>query len=77
LQRQNGVCGTPSEVKDVEHTLVIPQKYTRAHLEMLLAFHYDLYPREPAEDGVEGAGDYVVDIISPSYEGKGKRRAKS
>jgi len=56
---------------------VIPYEYTRAHLEVLLAFHYDLQSRQPAERGVEGTGDDVVDIISPSQEGKGKRRAKT
>jgi hypothetical protein len=44
---------------------------------MLLAFHYDLYAGQSAENGVEGAGDDIVDIMPSSEEGKGKRRAKS
>jgi len=67
----------PSEVENVEHALVISDKHTRAHLEVLLAFHNDLYAGQSAEEGVECTSDDVVDIISPSYEGKGKRRAKS
>jgi len=62
---------------DIEHTLVIPHKYTRSHLEMFLALHYDLYTGKSAEKSIEGAGDDIVDIISPSYEGKGQRSAKS
>jgi hypothetical protein len=46
--------------------LVISDKYTRAHLEVLLAFDYDLYAGQSAEYGVEGAGDDIVDIMSPS-----------
>ena len=62
---------------DIEHTLVIPHKHTRTHLEMFLALHYDLYTGKSAEKSIEGAGDDVVDIVSPSYEGKGQRSAKS
>jgi len=62
---------------DIEHTLVVPHEYTRTHLEMFLALHHDLYIGKSAEKSIEGAGDDIVDIISPSYERKGKRRAKS
>jgi hypothetical protein len=40
-RRYNGTCSAPSEVKKIEHALVIPHQYTRSRLEMLLAFHYD------------------------------------
>lgn len=70
-------CSTPSENMDIDHSLVIAYEYTRAHLKVLLVFHYNFYPRKSAESGVKGAGNDIVDIISPSYEGKGKRRAKS
>ena len=66
----------PSEVENVEHALVISDKHTRAHLEVLLAFHNDLYAGQSAEEGVECTGDDVVDIISPSYEGKWEGRAE-
>jgi hypothetical protein len=56
----------PSEKKDIDHTLVVADEYTRAHLEMLLAFHHDFYAGQSAEYGVEGAGDDIVDIMSPS-----------
>jgi hypothetical protein len=43
---------------------------------MLLAFHNDFQPNQPAEDGVESTSDDVVDIISPPYEGKRKGYGK-
>lgn len=55
---------------------MISDKHTRAHLEVLLAFHNDLYAGQSAEEGVECTGDDVVDIISPSYEGKWEGRAE-
>jgi hypothetical protein len=77
IEEVKQTCSTPSDVKKIKHALVIPYKYTRAHVEMLLAFHYDLQSRQPAESGVEGTGGDVVDIISPSQEGKGKRCTKT
>ena len=74
---KRGLDDAPSEAKDVEHGLVIPHKHTRSHLEMFLALHYDLHTGQSAENGVEGAGDDIVDVVTPSHEGKGKRRAKS
>ena len=56
---------------------MIPYEYTRARLEMLLAFNYDLYSRQSAERSVEGSGAGEVDIILPSQEGKGKRCTKT
>jgi hypothetical protein len=56
---------------------MIPHKYTRTYLEIFLALYYDLYTGKSAEKSIEGAGDDKVDIISPPYEGKGKRDAKS
>jgi hypothetical protein len=72
-----GLYDTPSEAKNIEHSLVIPHKHTRASLEMLLAVHNDFQPNQPAEDGVESASDDVVDIISPPHEGKRKGYGKA
>ncbi len=61
---------TPSKAMNIKHGLVIPHKYAWASFEILFAFHYDLYPNQPAEDGVECTSDDVVNIISPPNEGK-------
>jgi hypothetical protein len=76
-ESNTGLRNTPSEAKNIKHTLVIPHKHTRASFEMLLAFHYDLQPNQPAEDGVESTSDDVVDIISPPHEGKRKGHGKA
>lgn len=57
--------------------MVVPHIHTRTSFEILFAFHYDLYPSQAAEDGVESASDDVVDIISPPHEGKRKGHAKA
>ncbi len=56
---------------------MIPHKHTWAGFKMFFAFHYDLHPDQPAEDGVERTSDDVVDIISPPHEGKRKSHAKA
>ena len=72
-----GLRNTPSEAKDIKHTLVIPHKHTWASFEILFAFHYDRHSNQTTEDGVESTSDDVVDIISPPHEGKRKGHAEA
>lgn len=57
---------SPAHNDNIEHALVICHQDSGPCTEMLLSFHLDLQGKRAFGDGVESAGDNVVDIEAPA-----------